>query len=334
MKFQKSSLQRLATTLMMLSVLFFVSACGSSNNDEFVVSNPGNPALVGRYLGANDLSGSQSANLDLTVAADGTATGTWTVVDPVTAQTINPGIYSVFGGVNLATGTFSVSGNIPGVDNFSIAGTLPTAGNTASYTVTINGQTFTGVIQPSAQGQPNPPGGGGTGGGGNSQLIQGGTLSNFVFTPDNDYNGDNPPIDGESGIAGAVGEGADGSESASIVISDIFLTNPVQTRTFAISIVVPDGEDLEVGTVYPLADNNGRGVIIALTDSEGVEAVEGWSLTASTTGSATITALTDESITIEFTFSNVGPNSEITNNPATGTFNTSGTVVGNFATLP
>ncbi|MCA9781217.1 MAG: hypothetical protein KC800_31065, partial [Candidatus Eremiobacteraeota bacterium] len=247
--------------------------------------------------------------------------------------TINPGIYSVFGGVNLATGTFSLSGNIPGVGNFSIAGTLPTAGNTASYTVTINGQTFTGVIQPSAQGQPNPPSGGGTGGG-NSQLIQGGTLSNFVFTPDNDYNGDNPPIDAESGIAGAVGEGADGSESASIIISDIFLTNPVQTRTFAISIVVPDGEDLEVGTAYPLADANGRGVIIALTDSEGVEAVEGWSLTASTTGSATITALTDESITIEFTFSNVGPNSEITNNPATGTFNTSGTVVGNFATLP
>ena len=333
MKFQKSSLSRLASYLLVLSVAFFVSACGDSNTDEFVINNPGNPALAGRYLGANDLSGGQTANLDLTVASNGNATGTWTVIDPVTAQTINAGSYAVSGAVNLATGNFSLWGTIPGVGNFSIAGTLPTAGNVASYSVSINGQTFAGVIQPAAQGQPNPPSGGG-GGGGNSQLIQGGTLSNFVFTPDNNYNGDNPPIDAESGINGAVGEGVDGSESASIVISDIFLTNPVQTRTFAISIVVPEGEDLEVGTVYPLADNTGRGVIIALTDSEGVEAVEGWSLTASTTGSATITALNEDSITIEFTFSNVGPNSEIANNPATGTFNTSGTVVGNFAQIP
>ncbi len=332
MKFQQSSLSRLASYLLVLSVAFFVSACGDSNIDEFVVNNPGNPALAGRYLGANDLSGGQTANLDLTVTSNGSANGTWTVINPVTAQTINAGSYPVSGAVNLATGTFSLSGTIPGIGNFSIAGTLPTAGNVASYSVNINGQTFAGVIQPAAQGQPNPPSGGG--GGGNSQLIQGGTLSNFVFTPDNNYNGDNPPIDAQSNISGAVGEGADGSESASIVISDIFLTNPVQTRTFAISIVVPDGEDLQVGTTYPLADNNGRGVVIALTDSEGVEAVEGWSLTASTTGSATITALNDDNITIEFTFSNVGPNSEIANNPATGTFNTSGTVVGNFAQVP
>ena len=41
MKFQKSSLSRLASYLLVLSVAFFVSACGDSNTDEFVINNPG-----------------------------------------------------------------------------------------------------------------------------------------------------------------------------------------------------------------------------------------------------------------------------------------------------
>ena len=168
---------------------------------------------------------------------------------------------------------------------------------------------------------------------GNSKLISGGTLSNFVFNPSGNYNGDNPPINTSSTISGAVGEGTDGSESASIVFSEVQLTTPIRTRTFIVTIKVPSGEDLQVGTTYPLATSSGRGTVIALSESEGTTAVEGWSLIETTTGSATITALDANSITINFEFTNVGPNSEITNNPATGTFSTSGTVTGNFASF-
>lgn len=326
------SLRRLV--LLFLTSLFAVtlSACDSTNDNDFVVT-PGTLSLAGRYLGASNVSANQASTLDVTVAANGSITGNLTVLAPVVPQTINTGTYPVTGAVNLNTGTFSLSGTIPGLGAFSISGTLPTSGNVGTYTITINGQTFNGVIQPASLGQPNPPSNTNNGGG-NSQIIQGGTLSNFMFTPDGNYNGDNPPVDAMSIIGGAVGEGADGSESASIILSEVIGINPSIVRTFAITIVVPSGENLQVGTTYNLADTNGRGTVFALTDSEGVTAVEGWSLTASTTGSATITAMDANSITIDFTFSSVGPNSEIANNPATGTFSTSGTIVGNFATIP
>lgn len=330
-------LSRLFSLLVVSVVAVAFVGCGSSNDlENFVRNNTTTPVFTGQFLGANNLANNQTSNLSFTVNSNGQATGNLTVVNPVSSQTITPGTYPVTGNVSLTTGVFSLTGTIPGLGTFSITGTLPSNGNVGSYTITINNQTFNGIIQPASQGQPSAPGAGnGNGTGtGNSQLISGGTLSNFVFNPDGSYNGDNPPVNTGSTISGAVGEGTDGSESASIVISEIQLTTPVRTRTFIVTIKVPNGEDLQVGTTYPLASTSGRGVVIAVSESEGTTAVEGWSLVEATTGSATITARDANSITINFEFSNVGPNSEIANNPATGTFSTSGTVTGNFANIP
>lgn len=328
---------RVARAILLALLTTFVVACGDSEDFTQVTGQPvinPNNNFVGRYTGTNPLPGDLTGNLDVTVDAQGQASGTYTTA-AVTAQTLvlEPGSYPVTGQVSLTTGQFLFSGNIPGVGDFSISGTLPATTGQAFYTFTLNGQTFQGTIQPAAGGNPNNGGGNN---GNEGQLIQGGTLTNFVFTPDGSYNGENPPVDAGSNIAGAVGEGQGGEESATIVLSETAINGTTATvRSLVVSIVSPTGQELQVNQTYPLAsDQNSDGAVIALSESVGTDVVEGWSLTENTTGQATITSLTDTSITIEFSFNSVGPNSEVENNPATGTFNVSGTVTGNFATIP
>ena len=329
----RTTLSRLLAILFLSVVTVCVSACGNTNFDDFTQTGSGGGlSLAGRYLGANNLNGSQTSNLDVTVANDGSAKGNLTV-NAVTAQTINAGTYPVTGTVNLTTGTFSFSGTITGLGSFTITGTLPVSGNVATYQLTINNQTFSGSIQPASLGTPNPPSGGS--GTSNSKLISGGTLSNFTFTPGGSYNGANPPVSTSSLISGAVGTGVNGEDSATFALTETSLVNNVaRVRSFVVSIVVPAGEDLVVGTTYNLADQNKRGAVIALSESEGVNVVNGYSLTSGTTGQVTLVALDSNSITIDFTFNNVGPNSEISGNPSQGTFSTSGRIVGNFAKVP
>lgn len=311
----------------------FTSACGSNSNlDEFVNNSINNGStLAGQYLGANNLNSGQVGTLDVTVAQDGSATGNYKVSAPVTSQTITTGTYPVTGSVNLTTGTFSFSGNITGLGTFTISGVLPISGNVANYTITINNQTFTGAIQPASLGTPTPPS---NTGGATSKIISSGTLSNFVFTPDNSYNGVNPPVSNSSLFGGAVGTGSDNSQSATLLLSETSLSGQTATvRSFTVSIVVPSGETLQAGTTYPLV-SNGRGAFLTLNKSVGVTATEGWTIGANTTGSATIVSLDANSITVNFSFTGLVPNTGITNNTATGSFNTSGTITGNFAAIP
>jgi hypothetical protein len=328
----------IATSILISMLALLTVACGSSNDFQQVSGQQTPPRAInftGRYLGANNLPNNQTGVLDFTVANNGQASGDFTAAAVANqAIDITPGTFPVSGQVNLGSGTFNLTGTIPGAGDFTIAGTLPTAGNQATYQFTINGQTFQGTVQPAAQGIPTPPNNGG--GDEDSRLIRGGTLSNFVFTPGGNYNGENPPVDAGSTIAGAVGPGQNGEESATILINETFINGTTATiRGLVISILSPTGQDLVVGQVYPLASNStSDGVVVALSESVGTNVVEGWSLTESTTGQATITSLTDTSITIEFDFDSVGPNSEIQNNPAAGTFDVSGTVTGNFVTLP
>lgn len=337
MKSIHGRLSRLATALSVALLALFVVACGNSsdtvsvgtNNGGFGNGNQNN--FVGSYLGANDLNGGQTSDLSLNVDAGGSATGQLTVNQP-TAQTITPGTYAVGGTVSLTTGTFQLVGEIPGLGSFSIAGTLPTGNNLSTYTITIDGQTYQGNIQNADLGTPNTP----NNTPGESNLISGGTLSNFNFNPDGTYNGVNPPITGQAIISGAVGEGQGGVEAATLVLTETVLQGDIPViRTFIVSIVVPDGQDLQVGQAYSVADSpDGPGAVIALTEAVGTQANSGWSIIPGTTGQATITALDSNSITVDFDFNTVGPNSEIQNNQAEGIFNTSGLIVGNFAATP
>lgn len=325
--------RKLFSLLTISALCLFTVACGDSNDlDEFVVNNINNNAgFVGQYSGASTLN-NQNSTLTLATSNNGQAAGSLQVA-AVTPQTTFPvGTYPVTGTFNGSTGAFTVTGSIPNVGPFTITGVLPTGSNQGSYTLSIGNETFAGVIQNSSLGTPNPPT---NTGGGTSALIQGGSLTNFVFNPDGSYNGDNPPVDAQSTISGAVGDGVDGTESATFVLSEIVLQGQTAfTTTFTVSIVAPQGQDLVTGQTYQLAsDANSNGAIIALSSSEGINVTEGWSLVQATTGSAVITARDANSITINFQFNNVGPNSEIAENPAQGTFSTSGTITGNFANV-
>ncbi len=318
----------------LMFALVFVG-CGDSGDDDLNFGGQGlNPAnqvpFTGQFLGASNVTANQVGQLSLSVSPAGNATGNLNVglVNPQTTAPV--GNYPVSGDVNLVTGAFTVTGTVPGLGTFTITGNL----GTGTYTFTLNGQTFAGVIRPASQGQPNPPNNGGTppGDQGGGRLISGGALTNFVFTPANGYNGSNPPVTTNSIISGALGTGQTGQTSLSFVLTEVSVGPPLVTRTFAITVVDPNGNPIEAGDTFPLASSDGeRGAVLALTDSEGTTATGGWSLVAGTTGQVEIVSLDDNSVTINFTFSGLGPNSEINQNPAQGTFDTSGTLRGNFA---
>lgn len=320
----------LVRAILISALCVLTVACGDSGND-FVSTNNTNTGVVGNFLGSATVGNNQASTLNVTSNTNGTIAGNFLINAP-TPQAIAAGTYPVSGTVDLSTGAFTVTGTIPGIGNFTITGTLPSGNNQGSYQVTLNNQTFQGTIQNSSLGQPTAPNNNNNNG--NSSVIQSGTLSNFVFNPDGNYNGVNPPVSANSLIAGAVATGTNGSESATFVLTDTVVNaQTVRIRSFVVSIVAPPGESLVTGQTYQLASSpTSNGAVIALSTSEGTTVIDGWSLVQATTGQATITARDTNSITMNFQFNNVGPNSEVANNPSTGTFSTSGTLVGNFGT--
>jgi hypothetical protein len=324
----------------------FIAACGDSNDFQEVSGQRGNSnqnlAFVGSWLGANNLGAGQSATLSMTVANSGQATGSLTVDQPLVsnqAVTIPTGTYPLSGTVNLATGAFSLSGTLTGLGPISISGQLPIGNSQGAYSITINGQTFSGVIQNADLGTPTPPSNDDDDDddddddSGNSHLILGGTLSNFVFTPDGSYNGANPPVDESSLITGAVVTGSAEENAVTIAISETTIgSQGAQVTALAFGVVTHDGEPLEVGHTYPLVSTeDGDGSVVSLSDTTGTTITSDWISTEDTTGSVTITALTDDEVELDFTFTGVAPNPEVEGNESEGTFSTSGHVSADFA---
>lgn len=317
--------------LLVFSLLFFVS-CGDSSED-FAFNNNQNQQF--RYLGANSFNNGQNGTLDFTVFGNGSASGTFQVVNDINPQTTaTPGSYPVSGTASLASNSFSLSGTIPGFGNFIITGILPQGSNQTAYTITFaNNVAFQGVLQSASLGVPSVPGNGG----GTSQLISGGTVNNLEFQFSPEYNGDEPPVDAQSVISGAFGEGADGQQSLTITLSEtVAIGPPTQINLLTVSIVDPSGADLVVNQAYPVSVNDtDAGSIATLSEVVGVNTEKGWvTLGQTTTGTATITALSDTQVTVEFNFDNLVVNSEVTNNMATGSFDLIGSITGNFATTP
>lgn len=323
------------TRVFLLALMaLFVSACGSSNKDYYQYSGQySNPGYIGHFLGSNYMSDGQIAVLDLTAQTTGALSGTLTVGEvPLPSQGITPaGVYSVSGSFDSQDGTFEVNGTLLGVGPFAIIGILPADGSQGSYTISLNGQQFSGIIQNSQLGTPTPPQPSpDPTPGGDLQAIVDGTLTNFVFNADGNYNGDNPPVSNDDIFSGAVGEGDDDITTATAAITRSILTGTtLELNLFVVSVNLPDGEDLVVGHTYSVPVGSSRGAIISLNQINDTGAIEkAWSMTPSTTGSFTITSLTDSEIEFDFSFSNVGPNSEVAGNAALGTFSTSGHIKG------
>ena len=327
----KSFRQYRGILLLAFSLLFFVS-CGDSSEDV-VINNTQNQQF--RYLGANSFNNGQNGTLDFTVFGNGTASGTMQVANDVSPQTTGtPGSYPVNGTASLATNSFTISGTIPGLGDFIIIGTLPQGNAQTTYVITFrNNAAFQGILQSAALGVPSVPGNGG----GDSQLISGGTVNNLEFQFSPEYNGDEPPVDAQSVISGAFGEGQDGQQSLTITLSEtVAVGPPTQINLLTVSIVDPSGADLVVNQAYPVSVNDtDAGSLATLSEVVGVDTEKGWvTLGQTTTGTATITALSDTQVTVEFNFDNLVVNSEVTNNMATGSFDLIGSVTGNFAATP
>lgn len=319
---------------LILAACFF-NGCGDSNDLTGVTGQQGFTAnnFVGQFAGAGNVTTNQASTLNLTVANNGTATGTIVVaaVNPQTAATV--GTYNVSGTANLSTGTFSVSGTIPPLGTFTIVGTLPNGSNTGSYTLTLNGQTFNGTIQASSQGAPNNPGGGNNA---DDRPISGGSLTNVDFAGDPDYNGTNPPIATDATISGALATGQNGEATLSLILSETnILAQGVSVKTFALTVVDPSGDPIEAGDVFNLAtDTASPGAVAAVSTSVGTDVQSGWSLGEFTSATVTIVSLDANSITVDFSFDNLAPNPEVANNPSMGLFDFSGRIVGNFVSVP
>ncbi len=332
----KTTKHKWAALLLGLLTLF-VTACGDSNDYTQVSGQQGNPnngglIFPGNYLGANTFVG-QIGELDLTVNNNGQASGTYTVEDALLLQTIdiNPGVYNVVGTVNLTTGAFNLSGTFPGLGNFTIVGTLPVGGNVASYTVTVNGQTFTGNIQAASQGVPTPPPNGGGNNDGDVALFFGGELSSFSFSPDGSYSGFNPPVDNGSLITGTITQNSDTNNQVLVTLSEINL-GTTETTALVFGVITQDGEELVVGQTYDLIESEETGALLSLSTSIGTDISEAWVATPGTsTGTVTVVAITAAGVELDFDFDNVVPNSEVAGNEAAGSFSVSGTVFANYS---
>lgn len=317
---------------LLLSLLFFAS-CGSSNSTGGTTG--GGISQQNQYLGTNSFNNGQNGALNFFVFGNGTASGEFGVANDVNPQaTFAVGNYPITGTASLASGIFSLTGEIPGVGPFTVSGTIPQNGAQATYTVTINNQTFQGTVQSAAQGFP-PVNGGNNGG--NGTLISGGTINNLQFQLSNDFNGDNPPIGTDATISGAFGEGQNGEESLTISLTQtVSVGPPLQINLLTVSIIDPNGADLVLNQPYQVVVNTtDAGSLATLSEVENSNATASWvSVGQTSSGTATITALSDTSVTLEFNFDNLVVNPEVEGNTATGSFDLIGSVTGNFVTTP
>lgn len=312
-----------------------IASCGGSNDDLGSYQPP--TGFTGRYLGANLLGAAQNSILTLYVTPTGQASGTLTVQNNVAAQTtIIPAGYPVSGTVNMTTGAFNLSGSFPGGISFSISGTINGTTLQGTYSITYGGQTYQGNLQPASQGTPNPPTNPNPPTDGTTHMISGGTLSEFNFTAGVGYNGTTPPVGASSLIAGAFVEESSDVNTVNIVLSDVLNVSTQQIRSLTVGVTLHNGQQLQVGQTYQLvSDANGDGAYLSLQTSTGTTVNEAWTSTAGISGGwVKINAINTNSIDLSWAFDAVVANSEVTPNPAQGSFNCSGRIVANFVNLP
>ena len=105
-----------------------------------------------------------------------------------------------------------------------------------------------------------------------------------------------------------------------------------------VSIVDPNGNDLVVNQAYNVTVNStDAGSLATLSEITGTNTTpdRSWvSVGQTSTGTATITALSDTQVTLDFNFDNLVPNTEVSGNQATGAFDVFGTITGNFVATP
>lgn len=327
---QSSLLRRACAAALLTSLALFTAACGSDDSNVYTGYNQGQVnQLQGNFAGRGALSNGQTGTLNLSVGADGRATGTFVVANPVVqalaAFSVATGSYSISGTVDQNTGAFTLTGTVPEFGTFTITGVLTQNGTVGNYVVTLNGQTFSGSIQPGT----TPPANNNPSGSGTTRAITTGSLTGFTFSGTG-FNGVNPPLTSPL-VTGEITTGTTDNNHLTIALAQTgsTITN-FRTLSF---VVITHGNALTTGTYNILQTSANDGFSVSLSDTTGTTINSAWAQTSGTTGTFTITSLTDSRVEADFSVSNVGVNS-VSPGSAQGTFNASGHVVGNFLNLP
>jgi hypothetical protein len=168
---------------------------------------------------------------------------------------------------------------------------------------------------------------------GRSFTLSAGLLSNFLFTAGPGYNGVVPPVDAASALDGTMLNEADEDNELELNLSETTTLGPVENvRTLALAILAGSAA-LEVGQTFNLIQNEGQvGCTLTLRDvstQAGSESVNrAWIPTVASSGTVTITALSDSEIEFDFAFQNLQPDPAVA--ATQGTFSVSGHVLANL----
>lgn len=233
---------------------------------------------------------------------------------------------------SILTNNFA-NANLPLV-NGGTAGT--TGGGTTGGGTTGGGTTGGGTTGGGTTGG-GTTGGGTTGGSNNgttSKIIIGGNFS-YTITPRQGFNGSSTPVSQQGLMSGVfvtntTTDAAVGPQETSIN----FQTNSTITNGLILGIkkqgLLSNGEVLPV-----ISDPNGSGCYFTYSRATGPiggvnNVTHSWTPGNATLGNCTINSVNANSINVTFNLSGLSPNPSVSGNQAAGTFDITGTFVGNY----
>lgn len=339
----KNVSRRLGLAALLLATPLLTVGCGDDNDDfsnippsvvTTLTTATSAGGYAGTYIGSSVLGTGQTASYNLTVSGTNQMSGTVTLSGAQARGdfALTQGSYQVSGSVDPASGAFRLSNN-QGVE---FTGTLPSGGRPGSFNLSVNGEVFSGVLDPGSFTPSTVAGSTGSTGSttsttssGTGNALVNAAISNFTFTPDGSYNGN--AISPTSNGALVAGEITRNSSNNQVFFNVASFDSSFNARAFVVGIVT-QGDALNVGQTYPVitrSTQNAKGAIVTYQELIGLTnptVDKAWAQGGSTTGSMTITKLTDTQVEADFTFGNVPPNSAQTPNNAQGTFSVSGHV--------
>ena len=155
-------------------------------------------------------------------------------------------------------------------------------------------------------------------------VLSNGQVTALTFTPEQNYNGTNPPVTLLSSLSGSVVVDSETNNQISLALSQ-------DARTLSFG-VLSGSDPLLTGQLYaPFSNDVGPGSFLNLEDL--TSGRKSWIQNAATSGGLTIVSLTDSAIEVDFHFVGLQSNFRQGTGNATGGFDVSGHVIADLTQL-
>lgn len=249
-----------AMAAVVVPAVFLLPGCSGGSGGGIV-----NPTSAPSNLVTNapvTFSASQTGSLTLNRNGND-VTGTLTV-NPVTALkvrgaqiftfTIPAGVYTVTGSYNEATRTVTLNGTFPApVGAFNYTGTIPTATQPGSYTITAGGQTVTGTLPATGTVTPVPSG---------TPVVTPTTPGSTNITGTLTYSDVSATYNGSSPTALTNGQGGFAKQSSAsgfaLALAANFDNKPTHVR--GLTITITKTTDFKAGDTFTLGSVSASGL--------------------------------------------------------------------------